>query len=119
MERKASGQIIVYNAYNDNNQKLIKNTRFETPDGKIYRIQASIIVPGTKVEEGKISSILAPKGSGKSTLLKIISGLEAEAGDNFLNRDKMIAYIPSRASSFPWLDYPENAVRKFEWLLLF
>jgi len=53
-ERKASGQIIIYNAYDDRNQRLIKNTRFETPDEKIYRISESITVPGTTVKEGKI-----------------------------------------------------------------
>lgn len=63
-----------------------------------------------KIEKGKISSILAPKGSGKSTLLKIISGLEPAAGDNFLNRDKEVVYIPSKASSFPWLDVKSNIV---------
>lgn len=63
-----------------------------------------------KIEKGKISSILAPKGSGKSTLLKIISGLEPVTMDNFLNRDKGIAYIPSKASSFPWLDVKSNII---------
>jgi len=51
--KKASGTIIVYNAYGRNSQKLIKNTRFETPDGKIYRINSSITVPGMTVSEGK------------------------------------------------------------------
>jgi len=54
VERKASGQIIIYNAYDDRSQRLVKNTRFETPDGKIYRISESITVPGTAVKEGKI-----------------------------------------------------------------
>lgn len=46
VHQKASGEIIVYNNYSAQNQKLVKNTRFETTDGKIYRIQKSITVPG-------------------------------------------------------------------------
>ncbi len=46
VERKASGNIIVYNNYNTIKQRLIRNTRFETPDGQIYRIDKSVVVPG-------------------------------------------------------------------------
>lgn len=46
VERKASGEIIVYNDYNSVSQRLIRNTRFETPDGNIYRIDKSVTVPG-------------------------------------------------------------------------
>ncbi len=51
---KANGQIRVYNAFSSQPQKLIATTRFETPDGKIYRIKKSIIVPGAKIENGEI-----------------------------------------------------------------
>jgi hypothetical protein len=43
---KAVGTITVYNNYNTETQKLVKNTRFETPDGKVYRLTTSIVVPG-------------------------------------------------------------------------
>jgi hypothetical protein len=46
IERPASGRIVVYNNFDGEPQKLIKNTRFQTPDGKIFRIQESITVPG-------------------------------------------------------------------------
>ncbi len=46
VERRASGGITIYNAYGKEPQKLIKNTRFETQDGKIYRINESVTVPG-------------------------------------------------------------------------
>ncbi|MBI5004696.1 MAG: hypothetical protein HZC04_00710 [Candidatus Lloydbacteria bacterium] len=46
IHQKASGEIIVYNNYSAQTQKFVKNTRFETPDGKIYRVQKSIAVPG-------------------------------------------------------------------------
>ncbi|OGZ03813.1 MAG: hypothetical protein A2648_02565 [Candidatus Lloydbacteria bacterium RIFCSPHIGHO2_01_FULL_41_20] len=53
VNKKASGTIIVYNSYNEKNQRLIKNTRFETSDGKIYRIDGSIVVPGMTTVNGK------------------------------------------------------------------
>ncbi len=55
VSRKASGQIVIYNAYSSQTQTLVKNTRFQAPGGKIYRIDKSIIVPGAKIENGKIT----------------------------------------------------------------
>lgn len=54
VKEKASGKIIIYNNFNSSNQRLIKNTRFETPDGLIYRINKSIVIPGRKKENGTI-----------------------------------------------------------------
>lgn len=42
----ASGELTVYNNATDDNLRLIKNTRFETPDGLTYRVRDSIVVPG-------------------------------------------------------------------------
>jgi len=50
------------------------------------------------------TTILAPKGSGKSSLLKIISNLEKETSGTIERTSKQIAYIPSKPSSFPWLN---------------
>ncbi|MFH0803539.1 MAG: hypothetical protein V1877_00240 [Candidatus Tagabacteria bacterium] len=55
VSRKAAGQIIIYNAYSSQPQNLIRDTRFETSDGKIYRIDKSVVVPGAKIEGGKIT----------------------------------------------------------------
>lgn len=49
---KASGKIIVYNEQSTP-QRLIKNTRFESVAGKIYRINESITVPKTIIKGGK------------------------------------------------------------------
>lgn len=49
---KASGTIVVYNNAGKNDQKLIKNTRFQATDGKIFRIPNEIIVPGQKTQNG-------------------------------------------------------------------
>ena len=54
VKEKASGKIVIYNNFNSSNQRLIKNTRFETPEGLIYRINESIVVPGRKKENGTI-----------------------------------------------------------------
>lgn len=50
VETKASGNIVIYNNFDTNPQKLIKNTRFESPTGKIYRINQTVTVPGKKGE---------------------------------------------------------------------
>jgi hypothetical protein len=53
VERKATGSITIYNTYDENPQRFIKNTRFESPDGLIYRIPESTVVPGqTKNADG-------------------------------------------------------------------
>ena len=50
---KASGRIVIYNNYNTAKQRLVRNTRFETPPGFIYRINKSIDVPGQTTEAGR------------------------------------------------------------------
>ncbi|MCR4311377.1 MAG: hypothetical protein NUV54_02310 [Candidatus Taylorbacteria bacterium] len=54
VEAKASGKIVVYNDYTTGAQRLIKNTRFETPDGLIYRIPESITIPGRHTVSGQV-----------------------------------------------------------------
>jgi hypothetical protein len=51
--QKSSGQITIFNNYSSAPQTLIKNTRFETLDGLVYRIQNSIEIPGLTTSEGK------------------------------------------------------------------
>lgn len=52
--QKAKGIITVYNEYGTTPQTLIATTRFESSEGLIFRTLKTIIVPGTKVENGKI-----------------------------------------------------------------
>ena len=52
--QKARGKITVYNEYGTTPQTLIATTRFESPEGLIFRTLKTIVVPGTKVENGKI-----------------------------------------------------------------
>ncbi|MCX6731784.1 MAG: hypothetical protein NTX55_02225 [Candidatus Parcubacteria bacterium] len=44
--QKARGQIIIYNTYSSKSQKLTDQTRFETPDKKIYKTLGAVVVPG-------------------------------------------------------------------------
>lgn len=55
LERKASGEVIIYNAYSSAPQTLVRRTRFSTPEGKIYRIDGQVVVPGAKIVGGSIS----------------------------------------------------------------
>lgn len=56
VSRAATGVLTVYNEYSAQSQRLIANTRFQAPDGKIYRIHDSIVVPGeTKNPDGSVS----------------------------------------------------------------
>jgi len=43
---RASGRIIIYNNYSEKPQRLVKHTRFSNPEGLVYRISESVIVPG-------------------------------------------------------------------------
>ena len=54
VEKKASGTVTVYNSYSSDPQPLVEQTRFMTPDGKIFRLAKNITVPGAKVIEGRI-----------------------------------------------------------------
>ncbi len=55
VEEKASGIINIYNEFNSSEQILVENTRFESPEGYIYRIRETITVPGMDGSEpGKI-----------------------------------------------------------------
>lgn len=57
VEKRSTGTITIYNEYSTAVQRLIKNTRFEAPDGKIYRIDQSIVVPGaTKKADGTLTA---------------------------------------------------------------
>lgn len=51
-ELKARGKIIIYNNFSPDSQRLIARTRFESPDGLVYRIPESVIIPGKMTKNG-------------------------------------------------------------------
>lgn len=55
VSERAVGSIFIYNTQIGATQRLIKNTRFENPDGLVYRIKESIEVPAaTKDTTGAV-----------------------------------------------------------------
>ncbi len=75
---KAGGTIDIYNAYSVAPQKLVAQTRFETKDGKIFRIQKSVIVPGAKMSGGKLTP-----SSVKAEIISDLSGEEYQIGPSY------------------------------------
>lgn len=55
VKAKAKGVISIYNAFNASPQPLVANTRFEAPDGKIYRLREAVVVPAAVSENGSLS----------------------------------------------------------------
>lgn len=51
-EERATGEITIFNAYSTEPQRLVKNTRFETENGLIFRITESAVVPGYTMNNG-------------------------------------------------------------------
>ena len=62
VKRKAKGVITIYNAFGEESQELVEQTRFWTPDGKEYKTDKSVVIPGARMVDGKIvpSSIDVP-----------------------------------------------------------
>ncbi|MDP3724983.1 MAG: hypothetical protein Q8R20_00750 [Nanoarchaeota archaeon] len=54
VEREATGKITIVNAFSSAPQPLVARTRFQTPDGKIFRLFDAVTVPGAKIASGKI-----------------------------------------------------------------
>ncbi|GEM_PF-3150969 len=54
VEAKAYGKAKIYNRYGSASQALIQNTRFLTDSGALYRLAASVVVPGAQIKEGKV-----------------------------------------------------------------
>lgn len=54
VKQKSSGTVTVYNMYSEKEQNWIKNTRFESPGGLIFRSPDGITVPGYKTVNGEI-----------------------------------------------------------------
>lgn len=64
---KASGELTIFNNFDANPQKLIKNTRFESKDGKIFRVTDTITVPGKSGDNpGKVTARVTADSTGDS-----------------------------------------------------
>lgn len=50
--QKAKGKIVISNGFSSSPQPLVATTRFETPEGFIFRTPKSVMVPGATIENG-------------------------------------------------------------------
>ncbi|MEK7188075.1 MAG: hypothetical protein AAB691_04490 [Patescibacteria group bacterium] len=55
--QKATAKVTLYNAYDSSPQTLVATTRLATPDGKIFRLDNKITIPGAKLDNGKITPV--------------------------------------------------------------
>lgn len=55
-ESKAEGELTIYNEFSASPQQLIKNTRFETKDGKMFRLKTGVTVPGATMAGNTVSA---------------------------------------------------------------
>lgn len=63
VNQKAEGELTIYNNYSADPQVLIRNTRFQSPEGKIFKIADSVTVPGKK---GDVAGAITVKVSADS-----------------------------------------------------
>jgi hypothetical protein len=64
-EEKARGTVTVYNGATASAMRLVANTRFETPDGHIFRAQSPIVVPGKSgTTPGSVEVTIVADGVG-------------------------------------------------------
>lgn len=65
---KARATLTIVNAFGTDPQTLVATTRFETPDGKIFRLDNQAIVPAASSENGKLvpASIKVPVTADKA-----------------------------------------------------
>jgi len=95
--QKARGQVVIYNTYSSKAQKLLIDTRLATKDGKIYKTEKAVSVPGNGSVEVAVYadkpgpeyniglsdfSIVGFKGTAKYTKIYGRSKTEIKGGTN-------------------------------------
>ena len=50
---KATGKVLIYNEYGPDPQQLVATTRFQSDDGKIFRLSKGVTVPGVTQQNGQ------------------------------------------------------------------
>jgi len=53
-EQQAKGIITIINNFSSSPQILVATTRFEAPDGKIFRLDSRIVIPGATMKDGQL-----------------------------------------------------------------
>jgi len=66
---KARGTIVIYNDFSSESQSLVATTRFESPDGKIFRLAKSTTIPGKTSSPGAIEvEVVADQAGAESNI---------------------------------------------------
>ncbi|MEI6490157.1 MAG: hypothetical protein WCO16_00135 [bacterium] len=63
---KSTGTVTIYNSYSKNPQILVKNTRLESTDGKIFFLTDKVTVPGQTASPGSIDAKIVAEKDGTS-----------------------------------------------------
>lgn len=53
VQSQAEGTITIYNNHTTDTVRLVTNTRFADPDGKIFKIKESVVIPGYTTNDGE------------------------------------------------------------------
>lgn len=53
VDKKSTGKIVIYNNFSNQSQKLVATTRFQTPEGLIFRLINPVTIPGKETKDGK------------------------------------------------------------------
>ena len=98
VSQKAVGTVILYNKFSDKPQKLLINTRLESKDGKIYKTDTAVVLPGyrmkgTEIIPGALEVAVTadtPGAEGNSDMTDFtIPGFKGSAKyDKFFGRSK-------------------------------
>lgn len=90
--QKAHGTITIYNEFSSSPQPLVATTRFETSDGKIFRLVSGVTVPGTEkvgteIKAGAIEAKVIADESGEKYNIEAssftIPGFKSSGGDKY------------------------------------
>lgn len=112
VSQKAAGTLTIVNEFSSAPQPLVATTRFQLPDGRIYRLVSAVTVPGAKIQDGKIlpSSVEAkivadqPGDSYNATstdILKIPGFKDSPKYDKFYGKNLSVSGGFSGEKAYP------------------
>ena len=107
-EQKATGKIIIHNEFGPATQVLVATTRFEAPDGKIYRLANRVTVPGAP---GSIEADIIADKAGPEYNTDGIARLEIPGFEGGSRYGKFYGEItqPVRGGTRGLTPYPTDA----------
>ncbi len=123
---KASGKIVVYNEYSASAQRLIKNTRFQAANSKIYRIPLDTVGLNLPSDSGALdaSGYVHCRGVRNAYAMAFDANGELFAIDNSGERDdpEELNWIrPGRHYGYPWImgDHWNPLIHPKKWKMVY